>query len=186
MTSRYKINVYLRKSSFTGCTVYLLESSRLAKVLPLSRSVPLLFLEGESPFYVRCGPWEKKRAWVCLRARGILTGAWSQLGSDINCPDLMAACDAACSLSLLPYPLQGFLKCSIWILVSGKDPALGPIWQMRSCAASAPADRASPSQSRSLLVSSYCCETSFSSLSLRKFHLLINRLQAVSSFFPLC
>lgn len=102
--------------------------------------------------------------WVCICVCRIITGIQPQLANDTNCPDLLDACDAARSLSLLPYPLQGFLKCSIWILVSGKDPALGPIWQMRSCAASAPADWASLSQSLSLLVSSYCCETSFSSL----------------------
>lgn len=139
--------------------------------------------KGKAPFMSGVGPRRKKS--VCMCVCRIITGIRSQLGNDINCPDLMDACDAASSLSLLPDPLQGFLKCSIWILVSGKDPALGPIWQMRSCAASAPADWASLSQSLSLLVSSYCCETSFSSLSLRKFHLLINRLQAVSFFFPL-
>lgn len=56
MTSRYKINVYLRKSSFTGCTVYLLESSRLAKVLPLSRFVPLTSVLGRGKPFL-CQVW---------------------------------------------------------------------------------------------------------------------------------
>lgn len=163
--------------------MYLLESSWLAKILSLSYFVlHTCVLRRGKPFCSQVS-WEGGSVWVCLCACRIITGIQSQLGNDTNCPDLMDACDGARSLSLLSYPLQGFLKCSIWILVSGKDPALGPIWQMRSCAASASADWASLSVSLSLLVSSYCCETSFSSLSLRKFHLLINRLQAVSSFF---
>lgn len=163
--------------------MYLLEPSWLAKILSLSHSVLHTSLLGRGkPLLCQVWVLGGKKS-VCMRVCRIITGIRSQLDNDINCPDLMDACDAVSSLSLLPDPLQGFLKCSIWILVSGKDPALGPIWQMRSCAASAPADWASLSQSLSLLVSSYCCETSFSSLSLRKFHLLINRLQAVSFFF---
>lgn len=136
------------------------ESSGLAKILSHPHFVLHSFVLGRGkPFLCQVWVlWEEKKkhplcAWVCMCACRIITGIQSPLGNDTNCPDPVDACDAARSLSLLPYPLQGFLKCSIWILVSGKDPALGPIWQMRSCAASAPADWASLSQSLSLSLS---------------------------------